>query len=255
MLDHDPHSRLRRLLLNGLTATPALLWPAAAGTGARRMPPPKADAADLAADQVLNVAEFEALARAKLPPAHFGYLATGVDDDRTVFLNHDAYSHIEIRSRRFTDVSGLDNRPHDIRQSMEAAHLSLGGCPAWAPFIPRRKLGVARAAASRDIQMMLSAGASSPLEAVMARRQRARCGSSSMPTDDWRVTEAVVHRAQRAGCVPPLHSPSIRLRAAIRRHCCGRCSTTAGCAPNATPGADTICGAGRRCSRESTFHA
>jgi len=43
-----------------------------------------------------------------LPPAHFGYLATGVDDDVTVGINHEAYSHLEIRSRRLVDVSKLD---------------------------------------------------------------------------------------------------------------------------------------------------
>ena len=30
---------------------------------------------------LLSVAEFEALTRGKLPPAHLGYLMTGVDDD------------------------------------------------------------------------------------------------------------------------------------------------------------------------------
>ena len=29
----------------------------------------------------LNVFDFEGAARQKLPPAHFGYIATGVDDD------------------------------------------------------------------------------------------------------------------------------------------------------------------------------
>ena len=61
-----------------------------------------------AADQVLNVMGFEALARDALPPAHFGYLATGADDDHTVVRNQDAFSHYEIRSRRFVDVSHID---------------------------------------------------------------------------------------------------------------------------------------------------
>jgi len=32
-------------------------------------------------DQALNVMDFEPAARKALPPAHFGYLATGVDND------------------------------------------------------------------------------------------------------------------------------------------------------------------------------
>src|SRR5215510_15112139 len=40
-------------------------------------------------EQAINVMEFEAIARKKLPPAHFGYLATGVDDDATLRANHE----------------------------------------------------------------------------------------------------------------------------------------------------------------------
>src|SRR6202035_378785 len=108
MHGNDSPSRTRRLLLGGLGLAPALLGVSRLGFAAA------ADSADGAAavnaNQVLSVVDFEALARAKLPPAHFGYLATGVDDDRTVFLNHDAYSHIEIRSRRFFDVSKIDTQ-------------------------------------------------------------------------------------------------------------------------------------------------
>src|ERR1700686_5098891 len=53
-----------------------------------------APAADMitSAEQALDVMEFEAVARKTLPPAHFAYLATGVDDDPTVRINHEAYS-------------------------------------------------------------------------------------------------------------------------------------------------------------------
>ena len=57
---------------------------------------------------LLSVAEFEAAARAVLPPAHFGFLATGVDDDRTVAWNHEAYGQLEISVRRFADVTHTD---------------------------------------------------------------------------------------------------------------------------------------------------
>src|SRR6185369_17847153 len=60
-------------------------------------------------EQALNVMEFEPVARKKLPPGHFAYLASGVDDDATVQLNHEAYQHIAIRSRRLIDVEKLDS--------------------------------------------------------------------------------------------------------------------------------------------------
>jgi len=36
------------------------------------------------AEQAFDVMDFEPVARKNLPPAHFGFLATGVDDDATV---------------------------------------------------------------------------------------------------------------------------------------------------------------------------
>jgi hypothetical protein len=58
-------------------------------------------------DQVLSVMDFEALARGRLPPAHFGLIATGVDDDATVARNRAAFSDYQIRARRFSDVRRL----------------------------------------------------------------------------------------------------------------------------------------------------
>src|ERR1700687_806962 len=59
-------------------------------------------------EQAINVFDFEALARQKLPPAHWAYMATGVDDDVTLRANHAAFSRFQIRPRRLVDVDRLD---------------------------------------------------------------------------------------------------------------------------------------------------
>src|SRR5215469_16570717 len=59
-------------------------------------------------DQALDVMDFEAAARKAIPPAHFGYLATGVDDDATVRTNREGYSRIQIRPRRLVDVDKIE---------------------------------------------------------------------------------------------------------------------------------------------------
>jgi 4-hydroxymandelate oxidase len=191
------HSRARRLLLGGLAGAPALLAMPRLGFGLAT-DDTAADASAVKVDQVLNVAEFEALARAKLPPAHFGYIATGVDDDRTVSLNHDAYSHIEIRSRRFFDVSKLDTRC-SVLGSVWKQPLYFSAVSSMRAFHPEAEVAVARAAASREIQMMLSTGASSSVEEVTAARN-APVWQQLYATDVWRVTEAIVRRAEKAGC-------------------------------------------------------
>ncbi len=204
------------MILHGLAAGPALICMPRWGLAATE----PADAPPLTADKVLNVADFEALARAKLPPAHFGYVATGADDDRTVSLNHEAYSRIEIRSRRFFDVTKLDTSCNVLgsRWNQPFYFSAIGSMRA---FHPDGETVVARAAANRQIHMMLSTTASTPVEEVVSARN-APIWQQLYATDDWRVTEAVVHRAEKAGCSavvltvdsPPGRNTETLLRAA-----------------------------------------
>jgi len=197
MRREDSPSRSRRLLLGGLAGVPALFGMPRVGFGAA-ITETTTEASAIRADQVLNVADFEALARAKLPPAHFGYLATGVDDDRTVFLNHEAYSHIEIRSRRFVDVSKLDTQCRVLGDVWKQPFY-FSAVSSMRAFHPEAEIAVARASASREIQMMSATGASCSLEEVIAARA-APVWQQLYATDDWHVTEAIVRRAEKAGC-------------------------------------------------------
>jgi isopentenyl diphosphate isomerase/L-lactate dehydrogenase-like FMN-dependent dehydrogenase len=150
------------------------------------------------ADQVLNVMEFEALARAALPPAHFAYIATGADDDLTVARNHDAFSHYEIRVRRFNDVSRIDTTT-TVFGTKWTSPLYLSAVSSQRAFHPDAEVASARAAKSRSIQMMLSTGTSASLEEVRDARG-APIWQQLYPTNDWQVTTAIVRRAESAGC-------------------------------------------------------
>ena len=197
MHHQDSPSRSRRLILNGLAAAPALLGMPRFVFGLASAEP-ASGAAALTANQILNIADFEGLARAKLPPAHFGYLATGVDDDRTVSLNHEAYSHIEIRSRRFVDVSKLDTG-RSVLGSLWKQPFYFSAVSSMRAFHPEAEVAVARACASREVEMMLSTGSSCSVEEVTAART-APVWQQLYATDDWHVTEAIVRRAEKAGC-------------------------------------------------------
>lgn len=150
------------------------------------------------ADQVLNVMDFEPLAREALPPAHFGYIATGVDDDRTVARNHDAFSHYEIRARRFNDVGNIDTAT-TVLGTRWTSPLYLSAVSAQRAFHSEGELQTARAAKSRSTHMMLSTGTSTPLEAVRDARGAA-IWQQLYPTNDWAVGTAIVRRAEDAGC-------------------------------------------------------
>ena len=63
-----------------------------------------------AAKDAVNVFDFEAVARKNLPPAHFGYLASGDDDDLTLRANREGFQKFQLRPRRLVDVGRLDTR-------------------------------------------------------------------------------------------------------------------------------------------------
>ena len=45
-----------------------------------------------------------------VPPAHFGYMATGVDDEMTLRANREGFRKFALRPRRLVDVSKVDMR-------------------------------------------------------------------------------------------------------------------------------------------------
>jgi (S)-2-hydroxy-acid oxidase len=189
----------RRTLLAGLTSLPVFLQRSLAD---ELLAPSqlflKPAVPPTSADQVLNVMDFEPLARNALPPAHFGYMATGTDDDRTVVRNHEAFSHYEIRARRFNDVSRLATSRAVFGNSWPGP-VYLSAVSSQRAFHPEGELASARAAKSRSLQMMLSTGTSTAVEAVGEARG-APLWQQLYPTDDWGVTQAIVRRAEKAGC-------------------------------------------------------
>ena len=202
-----PPSLSRRNAIGGLIALPAFLARARAEGPATISSTFTQPAAPItSADQALSVMDFEALARDALPPAHFGYIATGVDDDRTVARNHEAFSHYEIRARRFNDVRSLALQTSVFGVTWPSP-VYLSAVSSMAAFHPDAELAVARAARSRSTHMMLSTGASSPTEAVNEARG-APIWQQLYPTDDWSVTEQLVRRAEKAGCTAIVFSAS-----------------------------------------------
>ena len=95
MPPHHIHIVSRRRLLQFLAASP-LLARGALAEGLRPSDPadwaPR-DLDKLIADpaQALDVFDFEPVMRKNVPPAHFGYMATGVDDEVTLRANREGF--------------------------------------------------------------------------------------------------------------------------------------------------------------------
>src|SRR5690349_18667026 len=62
---------------------------------------------DQAAD-ALDVFDFQTVAQKVVPPAHWGYLMTGVDGEETLKANREAFNRYQLKTKRFVDVSRLD---------------------------------------------------------------------------------------------------------------------------------------------------
>jgi 4-hydroxymandelate oxidase len=56
----------------------------------------------------INVFDFEPVTRHNVPPAHFGYMASGVDDEVTLRANREGFLKFQLRPRRLVDVSRVD---------------------------------------------------------------------------------------------------------------------------------------------------
>jgi 4-hydroxymandelate oxidase len=148
-------------------------------------------------EQAFNVLDFEPAARKALPPAHFGYMATGVDDDATVRANREAYSRIEIRPRRLVDSQKVDM---SVRLFGTAWSSPIVVCPVSSQkaFHPEGDIAVARAARAKDHLQILSTVATSSIEDVIAARG-APVWQQLYPTNVWEVGRAIVKRAEAAG--------------------------------------------------------
>jgi isopentenyl diphosphate isomerase/L-lactate dehydrogenase-like FMN-dependent dehydrogenase len=149
------------------------------------------------ADQAFDVMDFEPVARKVLPPAHFGYLATGVDEDGTVRANREGYSHIQIRPRRLVDVEQIDM---SVRLFGTTWSSPIVICPVSAQkaFHPEGEVAIARAARTKEHLQMLSTAATSSIEEVIEARG-APVWQQLYPTNVWEVGRAIVKRAEKAG--------------------------------------------------------
>jgi len=183
--------RSRRRFLKFLAGSP--LFTAPGPMPAQQSSAPIADPKD-----ALNVMDFEAAAREALPPAHFGYLATGVDDDATLRANREGFQRIQLRPRRLVDVSKADLRT-ELFGTVWDTPIVLAPVGSQKAFHADGELATARAANTKRTAVILSTVSSCAIEEV-ARTAGRPIWFQLYPTSRWDVTEKLVRRAEAAGC-------------------------------------------------------
>ena len=150
------------------------------------------------AKDALQIMDFEEAARRALPPAHWGYMASGVDDDATLKANVEGYSHLKLRPRRLVDVSKVDTSTEVFGAKWETP---LFICPVGGQraFHNQGEMAVARAAKAKRHTMILSNVSTYSTEDIAKELGTPPWQQLYMPYT-WQDTEKMVKRIEDAGC-------------------------------------------------------
>jgi isopentenyl diphosphate isomerase/L-lactate dehydrogenase-like FMN-dependent dehydrogenase len=223
----------RRLLLRFLAASPFFARGALAGQpGSDPAAWARRDTENLIASpaQALDVFDFEPVMKENVPPAHFGYMATGVDDEVTLRANREGFLKFRLRPRRLVDVTRIDTSV-DILGAKYDSPIVIAPTGSNRAFHPDGEIAVARAAKAGNHLQLLSTVATTSIEDAIAARG-APIWFQLYTTQRWEVAEGLVRRAEGAGAAAiavtiDLRSPAkwttfVRLRRTDTREC-GSC--------------------------------
>ncbi len=146
----------------------------------------------------LNLFEFEALAKEKLPRIAYDYFSSGAWDEITLRRTRDAYNEIMVHYRVLVDVSRRNLATTLFGQSL-AMPLLLAPTAFHKLAHPDGELATARAAGAAGIPMILSSLSTTTVEEVL--------GAATGPVwfqlyinKDRGFTRDLVARVETAGC-------------------------------------------------------
>jgi isopentenyl diphosphate isomerase/L-lactate dehydrogenase-like FMN-dependent dehydrogenase len=202
------HATSRRELLKFFAASPLLAsssFAALAAESPSRLPDPMIwaprDVDHLIATpkEAINVFDFEPVMHKNVPPGHFGYMASGIDDEVTLRANREAFLKFQLRPRRLVDVSKVDMSA-DILGVKYASPIIVAPTGGHKAYNVAGEEGVARAAKAGDHLMILSTQASTSIEDVTAARGRP-LWYQLYASNSFEVAKHHVLRAEKAGAL------------------------------------------------------
>ena len=189
----------RRAFLKLLAASPLLAGVPYIGQALAQTPSLQGiDSLVASASDALDVFDLEAVARRNIPPAHWGYLAAGVDGEETLRANQQAFSRYQLHTKRFVDLSKM-GMSLDLFGTTYKSPIFLSPLGAQRAFHPEGEIGSAKAAASRGHLQVLSTVSSIGVEDVTAA-YGAPIWCQLYTTNKWDITVKLVKRAEAAGC-------------------------------------------------------
>src|SRR5260370_13272914 len=164
-----------------------------------RWAPMRADELIKSPKEAINVFDFEPVCRKNVPPAHFGYMASGIDDEVTLRANREGFLKFQLRPRRLVDVSKVD-------MSVEILGVKYNSPIVLAPvggqrsFHDEGEVASGRAAKVGNLLQILSSATSLGIEDVTSGRGPPHCYHLHA-TNKWEVSEAMIRRVDKAGAL------------------------------------------------------
>ena len=206
----------RRRLLQFLAASP-LFAHGALAEGLRSSDPMEWAPRELEkliadASQAIDVFDFEPVMKQNAPPAHFGYMATGVDDEVTLRANREDFRKFALRPRRLVDVSKIDMRA-DILGVTYDSPIVVAPTGSNRAFHPDGEIAVAKAARAGNHLQIFSTVASTSIEDAIAARG-APIWFQLYTTQRLDIAEPLVKRAEAAGA--PVIAVTLDVRSAAK---------------------------------------
>jgi 4-hydroxymandelate oxidase len=148
--------------------------------------------------QAINVFEFEPVARKNVPPAHFGYMASGLDDEVTLRANREGFLKFQLTPHRLHDVSKVDTTVELFGTRYDSP---IFVCPTGANqfFHPDGEVAVAKAARAGNHLQILSTSSNYSVDDVTKARG-APIWFQLYTSPSFEVARALIKRAEVAGC-------------------------------------------------------
>jgi 4-hydroxymandelate oxidase len=198
----------RRLFLKFLAASPLLAasdLAAFANEAPSRLPDPMMwgpralDKLIATPKEAINVFDFEPVMQKNVPPAHFGYMASGIDDEVTLRANREGFQKFALRPRRLVDVSKID-MSLEIFGAKYNSPIFVAPTGGHKGYHPDGETAVALAAKAGNHGMILSTQATTSIEDVIAARGQP-IWYQLYATNKWEVAEHHIKRAEQAGAI------------------------------------------------------
>ena len=149
--------------------------------------------------EALDVFDFEPVMHKNVPPAHFGYMASGVDDDVTLRANRAGFQKFQLRPRRLVDVSKVDMSTEILGVKYNSP-IIIDPTGGHKGYHPDGEEGVARAAKIGDHLMILSTQATTSVKDVIAARGKP-IWSQLYATNKFEVAKHHVESMEQQGSI------------------------------------------------------